>query len=146
VRLGDNDLFEGAGMKLTRLEIGLTVVKVALLLIVAGGEASSAPAARQVPAVLRARALEIVDEQGRVRANILVHGPETVNGVRYPETVLFRLMDPTSGPVVKLTAAANGSALSLSDDGGGGVQLYARDTASFVRVVDKSGRRAVLKP
>ena len=133
-------------MKLTRLEIGLTVMNAALLVIVAGGHVNSAGAAPQVPAVLRARALEIVDEQGRVRASILVHGPETVNGIRYPETVLFRLADPTSGPVVKLTASANGSALGLSDDANGGVQLYARDTASFVRVVDRSGRSTVVKP
>lgn len=133
-------------MKLTRLEIGLTVMNAALLLIVADGQVKPAGAAPQVPAVLRARALEIVDEQGRLRANILVGGPDTVNGVRYPETVLFRLIDPTSGPVVKLTAAANGAALGLSDGRQGGVQLYARDTASFVSVVDKSGRLTVLKP
>jgi len=133
-------------MKLTRLEIGLTVMNAALVVIVAGGHVNSAGAAPQVPAVLRARGLEIVDERGRIRAQILVHGPETVNGIRYPETVLFRLADPTSGPVVKLTASANGSALGLSDDANGGVQLYARDTASFVRVVDKSGRSTVVKP
>jgi len=98
--------------------------------------------------VLRGRALEIVDDQGRVRANILVHGPETVNGQTYPEAVLFRLIDPRSGPVVKLTAAANGSALGLSDglSDYGGVQLYARDSASFVRVVDRAGRKQVLRP
>lgn len=133
-------------MRLTRLEIGLTVMNAVLLLIVIEGQVNTAVAAPQVPAVLRARALEIVDDQGRVRANILVHGPETVNGIRYPETVLFRLMDPTSGPVVKLTASTNGAALGLSDGGKGGVQLYARDTASFVRVVDKSGRPTVVKP
>jgi hypothetical protein len=134
-------------MRLTRMEIGLTVMNAALVTIVIGGRVNSAAAAPQVPAVLRARALEIVDEQGRVRANILVHGPETVNGIRYPETVLFRLSDPTSGPVVKLTATANGAALGLSAGGNdGGVQLYGRDTASFVRVVDKNGRSTMLKP
>lgn len=133
-------------MKLTRLEIGLIAMNTALLIIVVGGRVNSAVAAPQVPEVLRARALEIVDERGRVRANILVHGPETVNGVRYPEAVLFRLMDPRSGPIVKLTASPNGAALGLSDDAKGGVQLYARDTASFVRVVDKRGRVAMLKP
>ena len=99
--------------------------------------------------MLRGRALEIVDSQGRLRANILVHGPETVNGVRYPETVLFRLIDPNGGPLVKLTVAANGSAFRLSDGingGNGGVELYARDTASFVRVVDKSNRVQALRP
>lgn len=133
-------------MKLTRLEIGLIAMNAALLIVLAGGRVNSAMAAPQVPEVLRARALEIVDERGRVRANILVHGPETVNGIRYPEAVLFRLMDPHSGPIVKLTASPNGSALGLSDDANGGVQLYARDTASFVRVVDKRGRIAMLKP
>jgi hypothetical protein len=133
-------------MRLTRLEIGLTVVNAALLAIIAGGQVRPAWATPQVPGVLRARALEIVDEQGRVRANILVHGPETVNGVRYPETVLFRLMDPTSGPVVKLTASPNGAALGLSDGASGGVQLYARDTASVVRVADGKGRLTELKP
>ena len=133
-------------MKLTRLEIGLIAMNSALLIIVAGDRVNSAFAAPQVPDVLRARALEILDERGRVRANILVHGPETVNGIRYPEAVLFRLMDPRSGPIVKLTASPNGAALGLSDDRNGGVQLYARDTASFVRVVDKRGRIAMLKP
>jgi len=111
-------------------------------------QARTALARQSVVPVLRARALEIVDAQGRIRANILVHGPETVNGVTYPESVLFRLIDPTGGPLVKLTAAPNGSALGLSDglSGNGGVQLYARDTASFVRIVDKSGRAQMLKP
>ena len=102
--------------------------------------------ADEVVPVLRGRALEIVDAQGRVRANILVHGPETVNNKLYPETVLFRMSDPKSGPVVKLTAAANGSALGLSDDADGGVQLFARDTGSFVKVVDKKGKEQILRP
>jgi hypothetical protein len=56
------------------------------------------------------------------------------------------MSDPKSGPVVKLTAAANGSALGLSDDANGGIQLYARDTGSFVKVVDKQGHERVLRP
>ena len=75
-----------------------------------------------------------------------MHGPETVNGKVYPETVLFRMADPKSGPVVKLTASAKGSALGLSDDEDAGVSLYAKDTGSFVKVVDKKGREQILKP
>jgi hypothetical protein len=129
-----------------RLGVGLTVLNAGLLILLLAGQFRSVSARQDVQPVLRGRALEIVDEQGRVRAEILIHGPETVNGRRYPETVLFRMADPTSGPVVKLTAAANGSALGLSDDAHGGIQLYARDTASFVRVVDKQGRERIVRP
>lgn len=129
-----------------RVGMGLTMLNAVLLVFLLAGQVRSVSAHQDVEPVLRGRALQIVDGQGRVRAEILVHGPETVNGVRYPETVLFRMADPTSGPVVKLTAAANGSALGLSDDAHGGIQLYARDTASFVRVVDKQGRERLVKP
>ena len=129
-----------------RLGIGLTLMNAGLLVLLLVSQFRAVSAGQAVEPVLRGRALQIVDEQGRVRAEILVHGPETVNGIRYPEAVLFRMADPTSGPVVKLTAAANGSALGLSDDARGGIQLYARDTASFVRVVDKQGRERVVRP
>ena len=132
----------------SHLALGLTLLNLALLGVLILSRATAAFGSQGVAPVLRGRALEIVDDQGRVRANILIHGPEQVNSQTYPETVLFRLIDPEAGPVVKLTAAANGSALGLSDghSQAGGVQLYARDTASFVRVVDRSGRRQVLKP
>jgi hypothetical protein len=127
--------------------IGLTFVNLLILFAQMVAGAQPAVASQEVVPVLRGRSLEIVDDQGRIRAQIMVRRPEMVNGVLYPEAVLLRLADPKSGPVVKLTAAANGSALGLSDDANGGVQLYARDTASFVRVVDKrTGRERVLKP
>jgi hypothetical protein len=134
--------------RIQRFALGLSLLNLVLLALLVSSQASVALAKQSGPPVLRGRALEIVDDQGRVRANILIHGPETVNGVTYPETVLFRLIDPNGGPVVKLTAAANGSALGLSDglSGNGGVQLYARDTASFVRIVGQSGRAQTLKP
>jgi hypothetical protein len=107
---------------------------------------SSAHQEAAVPAVLRARSLEIVDDQGRVRAFLAVMPPATVDGKDYPETVLLRLIDPTAGPVVKLTAAANGYALGLSDSGEGGVQLFGRDEGSVVRVVSKAGEQRELAP
>jgi len=131
-----------------RFTLGLTVLNLVLLAVLVSTKAATALGSQQELPVLRGRALEIVDTQGRVRANILVHGPETVNGVTYPETVLFRLIDSNGGPLVKLTVARNGSALGLSDglSGDGGVQLYARDTASFVRIVNRSGRIQMLRP
>jgi len=131
-----------------RFTLGLTVLNLVLLAVLVSTKAATAFGSQQELPVLRGRALEIVDTQGRVRANILVHGPETVNGVTYPETVLFRLIDPNGGPLVKLTVSRNGSALGLSDglSGDGGVQLYARDTASFVKIVNRSGRIQRLRP
>jgi hypothetical protein len=131
-------------MKTQRLAIGLMVINLVLLLFLLAQIHRAS--AQEVAPMLRGRALQIVDAQGRVRAEIIVHGPEKVGSKVYPETVLFRMADPKSGPVVKLTASENGSALGLSDDSQGGVQLYARDTGSFMKVVDKDGHEQVIKP
>jgi hypothetical protein len=131
-------------MKTQRLALALTAVNLVLAVFLVSQMYRTQ--ANEVAPVLRGRALEIVDDQGRIRAQILVHGPETVNGKLYPETVLFRMADPKSGPVVKLTASATGSAMGLSDDEDAGISMYARDTGSFIKVVDKKGREQVLKP
>ena len=134
-------------MRTQRIVVMLTVINLVLLMVVLVALARTRPAAAQdVVPVLRAHSLQILDSQGRVRAEILVHGPETVNSKTYPETVLFRMTDPKSGPIVKLTAAENGSALGLSDDSRGGVQLFARDTGSFLKVVNKNGHEQVIRP
>lgn len=135
-------------MKLQRLTIGLTLLNLVILGVTLFRQGQPVSAAQSiVPPVLRAQGLEIVDTRGRIRAQILVHGPETVNSVTYPETVLLRLIDPKSGPIVKLTASENGAALGLSDDTTGGVSLYARrEKGTFLRVVDKNGRERVIRP
>lgn len=133
-------------MRLQHLAAGLTAVNAIMLLLLWSGHAAPLAAKTGVEPVVRARALEIVDSQGRIRASITVQPATTVDGKSYPETVLLRLTDPASGPVVKLTAATNGSALTLSDDRDGGVQLFARDTASFVRIVARDGRTTVVRP
>jgi hypothetical protein len=97
-------------------------------------------------AVLRGSALEIVDTRGRVRAQIGILPPSTVDGKLYPETVLLRLIDPKSGPVVKVGAASNGGAIGLTDGADRGVQIFAHDTASLVRIVNRSGKEALLRP
>ena len=132
-------------MKIQRIAIGLTVVNLLLLLFLLAQIHRTT--AQDVVPVLRGRALEIVDGQGRVRAEILVHGPERVGGKLYPETVLFRMADQNRRPVVKFTAADTGSVLGLFDDSQGRVQLNAKsDTGNFVKVVNKDGREQVLKP
>jgi len=133
-------------MKTPRVAIGLTVINLVLLIFLVAQ--LYRVSAREVAPVLRGRALQIVDDQDRIRAEILVHGPETLNGKTYPETVLFRMATPQRAPLMKLTVSENGSALGLSDDSHpGGIQLYAnRDKGNFVKVVNRDGREQLMKP
>jgi hypothetical protein len=132
-------------MKMQRAAIGLTLVNLVLLIFLLAQTYRAG--ARDVAPVLRGRALEIVDDQGRVRAEILVHGPETVNSVTYPEAVLFRMSDPKIGPVVKVTAAEDGAAFGLMDADEGMVQLYAnRRKGNFLRIANKDGHEQTIRP
>ena len=132
-------------MKTQRFAISLTVINLVLLIFLL--TQIHRAGAQEVAPVLRGRALQIVDTQGRVRAEILVHGPETVNSKTYPDTVLLRMADPKGSPVVKMTASEKGSALGLSDDATGGVELHAnREKGNFLKVVSREGREQVLKP
>ena len=133
-------------MKIQRVAIGLTGINLMLLVFLLA-QTYRAHASDVVP-VLRGRALQILDEQDRIRAEILVHGPETVNGKTYPETVLFRMATAQRAPLMKLTVSENGSALGLSDDSvPGGVELRAnREKGNYVRIVNREGREQTLKP
>ena len=133
-------------MKLQRVTIALTLINLALLVFLLA--LSRRTSANEVAPVVRTRTLQNEDVQGRVRAEILVHGPETVQGKTYPEAVLFRMSDPKSGPVVKMTATEDGAALGLSDGSTlGAVQLYSRqDKGNYVRVVNRNGTEQSLKP
>ena len=138
-------------MKAQRVALAVTGINL-LLLVYLVGQTQQAAVAEEgagkagVAPVLRARTLEIVDDQERVRALLAVMPPAVVDGKQYPETVLLRLIDPTSGPVVKLSAAANGSALMLSDDADGGVKIFVRDGGSYLKVVSKEGKEQVVQP
>ncbi len=138
-------------MRIQRLATVLAVINFVLLLFLLAQTMRPAVAqavARDVAPVLQGRALEIVDDQGRIRAMIAVQPPTSVGGRDYPETVLLRLTDPKSGPVVKLEASEEGSGLGLSDDSPqGGVRLMAKKhTGTFLQVKDRNGREQVIKP
>lgn len=133
-------------MNMLRVGIVLTGINLVLCFVLLAGFRFSVAQDQDSPSVLRGSALEIVDGRGRVRASITVEPAVTMDGRDYPETVLLRLTDPRNGPVVKLTASEEGSALGLSDDADGGVQLFARTRGNLVRVVDREGREQVLQP
>lgn len=106
--------------------------------------------------VLRARGLEIVDDQGRVRASIQImpQGPARAadgrvanNGKVYPETVILRLIRPDGRPTVKIATSEDGSGVSL----GGGVDpayvvLGSQGGDSTLSLTDRDGRRQLIKP
>jgi hypothetical protein len=133
---------------LQRLTIILTVVNFMLL---AFAVAQLRPAAAQgVVPLLRGRALEIVDDQGRVRAEIKVlpaqptaKMPDGTTG--YPETVQLRLISSQNGPHVKLATIEDGSALVLGGEKGY-TQLLSRGTDPFIKIVAKDGRERTIRP
>jgi hypothetical protein len=139
-------------MRIERIAVTLTIVNLVLLVYLLGqasptarAEDKATNAARELP-MLRGRGLEIVDDQGRVRALLAVMPPARVDGKDYPESVLLRLIDPTSGPVVKLDASSDGSGLLLSDDANGGFQILAKDSGNKLNVLDRTGQAQVIEP
>lgn len=107
--------------------------------------------AATVAPVLRGHALELVDDRGRVRAEIKVTPaqpsvkmPDGTTG--YPEAVLLRLINSKNGPDVKLTSTEDGAGLALGGDSGY-VQILSRGgNPPFIKIVNKDGRQQVIKP
>lgn len=107
--------------------------------------------------VVRARALEIVDAQGKVRASISVipegparraDGSPTEHGEKiFPEAVVFRLIRPDGRPSVKIATTGQGSGLDLS---GGIDPIYIVLTSgggeTSLMLTNKDGRHQVIKP
>jgi len=130
--------------------VNLVILVFALLQQLGRVQASSPTTA------LRARALEIVDAQGKVRASLhvepegpahLADGSVANDGKIYPDTVLFRLIRPDGRPSVKIATSEQGSGLTL----GGGIDptyivLDARGGNSSVALTNKDGRQQVIKP
>lgn len=133
-------------MKSQRFLFLVTLLNLVLLVGLILDRTRPALAQQRAMPMLRGSGLEIVDARGRVRAMIAVLPSTTVDSKRYPETVLLRLIDPQSGPVVKIGAASNGGAIGLTDGADRGVQVFAHDTGSFVRIVDRAGRERVIRP
>src|SRR4051812_29429502 len=97
------------GFNLITLAVGLVQLRPAL--------------AQEVAPLLRARALEIVDDRGRVRAEIKVlpaqpalKMPDGTTG--YPEAVQLRLISSENNPHVKLVTTEDGSGLVVGGDTG----------------------------
>ena len=135
-------------MKIQRLLIVLTLVNLALLIFTL---AQMHPAAAQgVTPVLRGRALEIVDDHGRVRASIQVLPASTQkNGELSFETVLLRLITEKGRPSVKIASSEQAAGLSFAGPSNTKdtlVILEAKGTASSLTLKNEDGREQIVKP
>ena len=147
-------------MKIQRILIAVTVLNLGLTMFLlaqirrvdAGGVEARGVEADGVAPVLRGRQLEIVDEQGRVRASIKIHPGDPnfkmPNGkTGYPETVMFRLIDPKGRPEVKLGASAQGGGIGfVGETDSTQVLLEAEGSDSTLKLTNKDGKQQLIKP
>ena len=137
-------------MKTERLLILLTAVNAGLFSYQMVRPRPSTAATTDVQTVIRGRALEIVDDRGRVRASlsVLPEDPKHMwKGEPYPETVLLRLMSPDGRPNVKLGASKRGSALLIGGESDPTyVQVLAEGGESTVKLIDKNGTQRLIRP
>ena len=137
-------------MQTQRLLIALTAVNLALVSYQSVRPQPGMAAPAGTPAVIRGRALEIVDDQGRVRASlsVLPEDPKvTWNGKPYPETVLLRLMSPEGRPNVKLGATKLGSGLVIGGESNPThIQVLSEGGESTVKLINGDGVERLIKP
>jgi len=160
-------------MKIQRLLIVLTVVNLGLMVYLlaqtrtakaktaapaaAQGKAKAAegiaPAAAEgVAPVLRGRALEIVDDKGKVRASIAIYPadpsvkmPDGTTG--YPETVLLRLINSKGRPNIKIDAQDIGAGVMVGGESDPTyASLSARGASASLKMINKDGQQQTFKP
>jgi len=136
-------------MKTSRSLFALTVLNLALLLLAIAQQLRPA-FAQDEPPVLRGRALQIVDAQGRIRASISVlPASRSTNGDEQAETVLLRLITERGRPSVKIASSEPASGLSFTGPTGTKdtyLILEAKGTSSSLKLRNENGREQVLGP
>jgi hypothetical protein len=132
----------------SRLLLALTIANSIGLVAFALGSRSAQ--ADSVPAVLRGRSLEIVDQDGRVRASISVLPAGTsAKGDASRETVLLRLITEKGRPSVKIGTSEESAGMSLAGPSGTSntyLILEARGTSSSLKLRNEDGRERVVTP
>jgi hypothetical protein len=133
-------------MKTHRLFMVLTVVNfgLALFLLFRPGLVE----AQDALSVLRGSGLEIIDDQGRLRASVNIQpAGTTANGEAFPETVLLRLIDGNGQPSVKVSTSGTMSGLSfVGGDDESYVVLQANGPNSSLKMVEPDGRQRLFAP
>jgi hypothetical protein len=145
------NLYRSGGiMKTQRLLTILTAVNLALLGYQVLQPRLAGALTGDVPAVLRGRALEIVDAQGRIRASLAVlpEDPKVMwNGKPYPETVLLRLISAEGRPNVKLGASRMGAGLLIGGESNPTyIQVLAEGGKSTLKLINSDGTERLITP
>lgn len=118
-----------------RLAVILSVASVLFFLVAASRAPSTDP---QTISVLRGRAMELVSENGEIRARLNVEA----NG-----DVVFRIFDQDGTIRLKLAAGKGGSGLVLLDDTTEpGVQILADSSGGVIRLRNKAGQGRLVTP
>jgi hypothetical protein len=143
-------------MKSQRFLIALTVLNLGLLVFLLaqvevrflGFRVLGSAEVISAGSVLRGRALEITDDEGRTRASIKVHPASVLpDGTTYPETALLRLINSQGTPNVKLAATEDGSGLVLSGEANPThVQILARGPTVSLKLSNKDGQQQSITP
>jgi hypothetical protein len=140
-------------MKAPRLLVVLSVLNILLLgFSLRRTRGLLAEGADRAAPVLRGRALELVDDRGRVRASITVlpadptfKMPDGTTGS--PETVLLRLITSKGRPNVKLAATERGAGLLLGGESDPTyVQILAEGPSTTMKLSNGDGREQRITP
>ena len=137
-------------MKGQRLLAVMTALNILLLAL--SVSQTRAVASQGVAPVLRGRALEIVDDKGRVRASISIlpgdpHFKMPDGTMGYPETVLLRLITSEGRPNVKIGASVDGSGAGFGgEDDPTYVQILAQGSNTSIKLTNKDRREQLIKP
>ena len=134
-------------MKTQRLLVAVTCINLGLLVfLLAQTRIYIGPQGVRVwtdvdHSVLRGRALEIIDDQGRTRAAINLHPADQANA--YPETAVLRLVDQNGRPSVKLSTSERGGGLALVS---GTEDTYVQLSSQGMMVTKDGRQQAIPQP
>ena len=135
-------------LRLQPVLIALTLLNLGILGAVIAREQAVAAPSPTPDGILRGRALQIVDDQGKVRASITINpAVKQPDGSTYPETVLLRMITSEGRPVVKIASSEDGASMALSAaEGLAYVQILARGSDPKLVIVDGAGRETSKRP
>lgn len=122
-------------MKFQRVSIVFSVFNLLLLIFLLAQSPSTAQ--QDILPVVRTRAFELVDENGKVRAQF---------NVEKTGEVVFRMRDPKGTIRSKFSASETGSGLSMMDDRTEAtVQIRSNQAGGNMVLIDREGRERTIK-
>jgi hypothetical protein len=144
----EEDLQMRIPLRLQPVLIALTLLNLGILGVAIAREQAVAAPALTSDGILRGRGLQIVDDQGKVRASITINpAVKQPDGSTYLETVLLRMITSEGRPVVKISSSEDGAGMALSAaEGLAYVQILARGSDPKLVVVDGAGKETLKQP